>query len=188
MFLYSLGQSFRVSGRFEEAIRSYELFLDRGQPGPVLRAVVECHVANMRAELERAAMTMPPTDQPSDEARVTASPRVDTTASAPRWYDDPAGFALTGVGLVAAGVGGGLLFNAASLKDDALTEDREPVRDDLRAKADTRRLWGGVVTAAGIATLAAGIVKLALVPDAPRERAGIALGPGPGTFGLVGRF
>ena len=190
VFLYALAQSFRVSGRFEEAIRSYELFLDRAQPGAVLRGVVECHIGNMRAELERAAMTMPPTDMPSDEPAQVPPLGAPTATPPPRWYDDPAGFAIAGTGLVVAVVGGGLVLNAAGLDEDARNEDREPVRDELRDKADTRRLWGGILAASGTAVLAAGVVKLALVPDARSERSSVTVVVAPGTLGVgvVGRF
>lgn len=188
IFLYALGQGFRLAGRFEESIRAYELFLDRAQPGEALRAVVECLVDNMRAELERRAMTMPPTDMPPDVPAGSRQP----AARHPSWYEDPSGFALVGGGVLVGAVGGLLLVNASSLDDQAANEDREPVRDELREKADSRRMWGGVVTAVGAVALVSGVVKLVITPDAPRgdRDAEVALLAAPDTIGLglVGRF
>jgi tetratricopeptide (TPR) repeat protein len=185
VFLYALGQSFRLDGRYEEAIRSYELFLDRAQPGDALRAVVQCHVAKMRDELSRAAMRTPPTDQPAD----VVPPR--TSSDSPHWYEDPIGWSSVGGGVVAGAIGGFLLFDAASLKQDSANEDREPVRLELRDRAATRRTWGLVATGVGVAAVVAGIVKLSITPDAPRERRGdLSIVPGPGdvALGLVARF
>ncbi len=186
IFLYALGQAFRLSGRFKESIRSYKLFLDRAHPGRTLREVIVCQVGNMQADLDRAAQTMPPTDLPGESA-----PR-QVQVPAPRWYQDPTGLALAGGGLLAGTVGGLLLWNAASLDDQATSEDREPVRLELRDKADSRRRWGGIVTVVGVVALVSGVVKLAITPDAPAggERTGVALVGGPGDFGvaLVGRF
>ena len=58
--LYNLGQTYRASGQYEKAIAQYQLFLDRGRPGAALRALVECHIASMTSELERAAASAPP--------------------------------------------------------------------------------------------------------------------------------
>ncbi len=186
VFLYALGQSFRIAGMFEESIRSYKLFLDRAQPGPALRGVVECFVDKMQEQLARSAQSIPPTDQP-DQTGEPAPP-----AATPRWHDDRVGLALGGGGAALAMVGGLLLWNAASLDEQAASEDQEPVRDDLRERADGRRRWGGVALGVGGAVLVAGVIKLALTPDAPNGDAsrGVALVPGPGDLGLgvVGRF
>jgi tetratricopeptide (TPR) repeat protein len=61
LVLYNLGQTLRAAKQYEKAVRQYELFLSRGAPGSALRALVECHVATMKHELEAAASTAPPT-------------------------------------------------------------------------------------------------------------------------------
>jgi hypothetical protein len=107
------------------------------------------------------------------------------------WHADGAGWAIAGVGAVAAGVGGYLLLDARSLRADADAEPRDDVRADLDAKADSRQTWGAVTTAAGVAVLAVGIVKLAITPGTPRDtrpRAGVSLVIKPGAVALGGTF
>lgn len=67
LILYNLGQTYRAAKAYEKAIRQYDLFLDRGKPGPEVRALVLCHIATMKAELEHAASTAPPTGPAADQ-------------------------------------------------------------------------------------------------------------------------
>jgi hypothetical protein len=73
---------------------------------------------------------------------------------------------------------------------DADAEPRDDVRADLDAKADSRQTWGAVTTAAGVAVLAVGIVKLAITPGTPRtpDRGGRVAGDQPGAVALGGTF
>jgi hypothetical protein len=207
--LYNLAQTYRAAGDYPKAIDQYRLFLARGVPGEPLRNLVECHIAAMTAELDRAASTAPP----RGPAPLEDAPPVEPTAPAPSptsapavaleppdapapmapapWHADGAGWAIAGVGAVAAGVGGYLLLDARSLRADADAEPRDDVRSDLDAKADSRQTWGAVTTAAGVAVLAVGIVKLAITPGTPRDsrpRAGVSLVIKPGTVALGGTF
>jgi tetratricopeptide (TPR) repeat protein len=61
LILYNLGQTYRSAKEYAKAIRQYELFLERGKPGPEVRALVSCHIATMKRELDHAASTAPPT-------------------------------------------------------------------------------------------------------------------------------
>lgn len=197
---YNLGQSYRLSGQYENAIRQYRLFLDRGAPGPGVRALVECHIASMTAELRRSAATAPPTGPAPDDDDVAvrtapAGPAAATDATltldgplpSEPWYTDSVGLGLAGGGAVIAGIGTWLLVDAAGLYDEANREDRDYVRTELRADADTRETWGIAAAAVGGAALIAGVVKLALTPDAPRERS-VALWWGPSGIGVRGQF
>lgn len=209
--LYNLAQTYRAAGDYPKAIDQYRLFLARGEPGQPLRKLVECHIAAMTAELDRAASTAPPRgpapleDAPSVEATAPVpAPAVGAPAAASRdavdvparvapmpWHADGAGWAIAGVGAVAAGVGGYLLLDARSLRADANAEPRDDVRADLDAKADSRQTWGAITTAAGVAVLAAGVVKLAITPGTPRDsrpRAQVSLVITPGTVALGGTF
>src|SRR5262245_31421413 len=62
VFYYNLGQCYRQLGRYEDAIWHYERFLDRGKPTGNLEASVRKFIAQMKAELERAAMKQPPVE------------------------------------------------------------------------------------------------------------------------------
>jgi len=185
VIFYNLGQTYRLDHQYEKAIRQYRLFVDRGNPGPELRALVQCHIAMMSAELQQSAATQPPTGPAPDGME-----RADVTAPiVPAWYEDGVGWAITGGGALAVVTGGLLLVNAAGLDDDADREDRQDVRTALREKADSRRTWGAVVGVAGAVALAVGVVKLAITPDAPAEREpGLSLVIGTQYVGLAGRF
>ncbi len=63
------------------------------------------------------------------------------------------------------------------------------MRHDLDARADRRKTWGTVTTVAGVAVLAAGVVKLAIVPDrAGRSGTGVSVRLAPGGLALGGSF
>jgi hypothetical protein len=190
---YNLGQSYRLSGQYENAIRQYRLFIDRGTPRETVRRLVECHIASMTAELERAVSTAPPTGPAPDAvseltpAEATLDVATTTAAQQAPWYADRIGLGLAGIGVVAAGAGTWLLVDAAGLDDDANHEDRDDVRVDLRSRADSRRTWGVVATGVGAAVLVAGIVKLAITPERVTEgRVSLLLSPS--SVGLQGRF
>lgn len=186
--LYNLAHTYRTAGDYPHAIEQYRLFLDRAHPGAALRSLVECHIATMTGELERAASTAPPIEpapvdeEPPPSAPSLAPPPRDAAPPPRPWHRDPLAWTLTGSGLAATGVGVFLLLDAAELRDQS-TDPRRPddVRRDLADQSDRRRTWGTAVTVAGAAVLTAGVVKLVLAPDAPREarpRMSLVLGPG----------
>lgn len=196
IFLYNLGQAYRLGGDYDKAIRQYRLFLDRGAPGAQLRALVECHIAAMARELDQAASKEQPTGPAPDgaEGRIVAPPNETEAREPPRvtvdvapWYADRWGLVLTGSGIAAGAVGVVLLLDASSLADEAEREDREDIRNELRDRSESRQLWGTVVTAVGVVGLALGVVKLAITPDAP-ERGSLSLVVGPGQFALAGTW
>lgn len=82
LILYNLGQTYRAAKSYEKAVRQYELFLVRGQPGPEVRALVKCYISKMKAELEHAASTAPLTG-PASEPPVGAPARPDRFSSIP---------------------------------------------------------------------------------------------------------
>ncbi len=196
VFLYNLGQAYRLGGQYEKAIRQYKLFLDRGAPGPELRALIECHIGAMTRELDQAASKEQPTG-PAPEAG-TAEPTVDLPANAslapgddaagvPAWYADGLGWGLAGSGAALGLAGLGLHLNASGLDDQAAREDREDVRTELRDRADSRRLWGTGLAAFGLVGLGVGVVKLALTPDAPSDER-VTVIAGPRSIGLAWTF
>jgi tetratricopeptide (TPR) repeat protein len=127
LILYNLGQTYRAAKAYEKAIPQYDLFLERGKPGPEVRALIVCHIATMKAELEHAASTAPLSGPASDQVatattRRDGSPaaRNDTHPTYSRWTTTrriAVGVGTTGLLGLAAGVVFGL--QTRGLKDDA---------------------------------------------------------------------
>lgn len=210
--LYNLAQAYRAAGDYPSAIEQYRAFLKRAKPRRQLRALIECHIAAMTAEQERAAASAPPRGPaddppppPVDAAarRLTAlpSPTPSTTPDltvraevpgstrAPRWHADTVGWGITGGGAAVACLGVYFLLDARSVRSQAGAEPRDDVRAELDDKAASRQTWGTVGSIAGAAILTVGIVKLAITPHAPTvDRARVSLSLAPGGFVLGGRF
>lgn len=129
LILYNLGQTYRAAKDYEKAIRQYRLFLERGKPGAEVRAVVECHIATMTAEMEHAASTAPPTGpapdddphaDPTSGPEPIALPPAEPAHGASRWSTSrkvAIGVGTTGVLVLAAGVVFGV--QSQGYKDDA---------------------------------------------------------------------
>lgn len=192
VFAYNLGQCYRQLGRYEDAIWHYQRFLDRAKPTGAIAITVQGFVTDMKAELEKRAMTKPPTEP------AQTSPPIDVQRPSPHiapvlvvrevepWYADKVGWMLTGSGVVAGLVSGYLLLDANDLDTQANTEDRQDVRAQLRDRASTRR-WAGAISgigAAGLLTL--GIVKLAITTSPSSQPIAVSI-TGSG-FAVAGRF
>ena len=83
------------------------------------------------------------------------------------WYADRPGWALVGGGTVGVVVGTGFLVSAGQLYDRAANEDRGTVAQALEERGRTRVIVGGIIGGLGVATLAAGVIKLALNDPGP---------------------
>ena len=66
-------------GRYKDAIWHYERFLDRGKPAGEGEASVKKVIAEMKGELEKAAMKQPPIERASSSAVEARSPRRGVT-------------------------------------------------------------------------------------------------------------
>jgi tetratricopeptide (TPR) repeat protein len=161
VFDYNLGQCFRQLGQYKEAIWHYERFLTRGKPeGEVLEAVTR-FIAQMKAELDKQAMTQKPVEPaPPPGVRLRDEP-VDR---AEPWYQDRWGWALTGAGLAGVAVGGGLLINASNLEADASDATNQQDRERWKDRQRSRATLGTIVGLGGVSLLVAGVVKLAVYP------------------------
>lgn len=176
VFDYNLGQCYRQLGKYADAIWHYERFIKNGAPAAELQAVVSGFLQQMRAELERKAMTQPPTEvapetgPPRTAGRASASTSstepstaiiVRGTAGA-RWYSDRIGWSLVGGGLIGAGATTYLLVSASNSLDDANATPNEDLRIELQDTWRTRNRIGTAVGIGSAALLVAGVVKLAI--------------------------
>ncbi|MEO7733106.1 MAG: hypothetical protein ABIY55_19240, partial [Kofleriaceae bacterium] len=105
------------------------------------------------------------------------------------WYRDPVALELLGVGVVATGIGAGLLISAHGLDDDA---QHASTIDDARRLGDQARSRGniGLITAsAGGAFVIAGVVWIVAHRHAgePSKLAGW-LAPGGGGLAVTAAF
>lgn len=176
--VYNLALVLRKERKFEDSIWFYKRLLKIAKLTKADVKEVESLIAGMEAELELQTAEKPP-DQPLDDEGSAPDgppkepaepvppvfhPPADSTER-PEWFADGWGWALSGAGVVVAGVGAGFLFNADSISARADDEPDEDRRADLRSTADTRRVFGIGGTIVGAGLLAAGVIKLALVPS-----------------------
>jgi hypothetical protein len=192
VFDYNLGQCFRQLGKYQEAIWHYERFLSRGNPEGELLAAVNGFIAQMKSELDKAAMTQKPTEpEPSQHAVTAPTSRPQELQARPpsdAWYHDRVGWGLAGIGVVGVGVGAGLLINAANLDREANSTLDQRQHDQLRDKASSRGLLGTVFGLGGVGLLVCGIVKLAVHTDASSSVASWGIVPSGNGLTLVGAF
>ena len=198
VFDYNLGQCYRLTGKYQEAIWHYERFLDRGKPEGKLLDAVNDFLAQMKSELEKKAMTQKPTEPAPTTAPVVSRPPPSTQAvpqpdpraarSAETWYSDSFGWGLAGVGVVGIAVGGGFLSNASSLRADANASTNQEEYNRLSDKASTRTVLGAGIGIAGAGLLVAGIIKLAIHSDDPARVARWNFGASGNSLTISGEF
>jgi len=215
IFAYDIGQCYRLLGSYKDAIWHYRRFLAHAKPEGKLKEVVEGFIANMQAELDKAASTQAPQGPASGDDRndrggagTTGPPTTPHTNDggatplvgalsqpAAPWYDDRVGWAILGGGVALAAVGTGFEWDASNLYDDANDPTHsETLRTQEKSRADDRRLAGFVVAGVGVAAIVVGVIKLASNPPArldtmpPRTARNVGLSVGPGGICLTGRF
>lgn len=199
IFDYNLGQCYRQLGKYEDAIWHYQQFVKTSPGTPEHNQAVQDFVKQMKAELEKKAMTAPPTEaaQTTPDAPTSAAPPAEEeerTDDAPveheRWYADGLGWGLTGVGVAGLAISGGLFLNASNLRDDANATADQREQNALHDKADSRALFGTVIGIGGAGLLVSGIVKLAIHSDSTQQRDTTAWGFGvsSNSVSVFGRF
>jgi tetratricopeptide (TPR) repeat protein len=178
-FWWNLAQSYRMSGKYEDAIWFYRQFLNQAPLSvPLHRDAAQKFITEMQAELDRAASKSEPsgpapvdlekgTEDPSSASAPPARPAaIDLTPAREPWHADKLGWGLGVGGVVLTAAGVGLMLNGASLQQDANGESRQSARRDLRDTASSRTLIGRIGGGVGLALLATGVIKLAMT-DAP---------------------
>jgi tetratricopeptide (TPR) repeat protein len=196
IFHFNLGQSYRQLGRYEDSIWHFDRFLRRANPlPPKYRDAVESLVKDMKAEMERKAMTRPPTDPADGEGNkeiektvkqpIPVAPPIESVSP---WYADGFGWGLLGTGVVGGGVSAFLFVRAGALDDDANAEASQSRRSDLRDQASSRRLAGTIIGVVGAGALVTGIVKLAIAPHRPERTDSISFVFSGNGVALAGKF
>ncbi len=167
VFQYNLAQSYRLLGNHEEALWHYERFLKRAQPQEPLRSAVLQFIEQQKAASEKAtAHASAPSAQanePGSEQRVRHG-----SAAPPRrrpWTHDRLGWSLVGSGIALGAASGVLFVLARSLDRDGNAEPLESRREDLRDRAQNRRIAAYLTGGLGVFALGAGGVRLWLHDD-----------------------
>jgi hypothetical protein len=123
----------------------------------------------MRAELDKRAMTEPPTEPapagPVPMVHIVPPPPVIAPKAIAPWYADRVGWVLTASGALALAGSAGLFSSAAGLEDDANHTSAQRTSAELHDRAHTRSLFGAAVGVGGVALLASGILKLVVTPS-----------------------
>lgn len=156
LVLYNLGQVYRTAKQYEKAIRQYELFLGRGNPGPEIRALVQCHIDTMKAELDSAASTAPPSGPAGEEQDGEPLP----PPSHSRWTGKrKAAIGVGAAGLVAVGAGIAFGVRSRGFKNDAadicpeVMCARADEANDLVDKAKSNATYANIGFAVGAAAV-----------------------------------
>jgi tetratricopeptide (TPR) repeat protein len=165
VFQYNLGQSYRMVGRYEEALWHYNQFMNRTRPPDPYKSAIETFITQMKAELEKAATKQPPT-APATGAKSESSRMFRPKRNSSRWYHDTSGWFLTLSGAAVAAVALYLFVDANKLSNDALSESKDIERRRLQDRASDRKMTSYIVGSIGLPILAIGSVKLALYPRA----------------------
>ncbi len=167
VFQYNLAQAYRITGMYQEALWHYERFVIRTEPSGQLREAIERFTAQMRAEIERAAMKEAPTGVAADsKGAPEAGPTYRSPSRAEKepdaWYGDYFGWALTASGLVMSGASIYFFLDAQDDEGRALTEVREVERRNLKSSARDARYIGYALASIGIGTTSLGVIKLSV--------------------------
>jgi tetratricopeptide (TPR) repeat protein len=195
--LYNLALCYRGMGEPGEAARYLRRFLV-ARPQHPDRASMERTLTELEASAQALAQAPPaaPPSAPSPPplerttaldgpARVVA-PTPEASAPTPwlRWT-------LLGTGVVAAGVGTGMILSARGRVDGAASAANEQAYFDELDGASSLRSAGAVVLGVGVAALGVGLAHWLFVRPAraaSARRASLSLSAGPGAVMLLGRW
>lgn len=211
--LFAWAQSERKLEHYDKAIELYEKLLTFNLP-QANRTAVEANLEECRS---MASQTKPKPAGPAGDARpgepLASEPRPEAATAVPArvaeqpplapappppseglaaprpWYRDPVAIGLGGVGVVATGVGVGLLISAKSLDSDskAATDDYGRALD-LRNKARLRGNIGGVMAAVGVGALVGAAVWVVVHRKAGERTVTGWLAPDGGGVAVAGGF
>ncbi len=183
---FNLGVCYRLLGErakdpttkrdhYTNAIWHYDRFVRASPETPELADEVKKLIAAMRAD-----MPQPTTPNPG--------PATEVKSPEP-FYTDGIAWLLTGSGVAMLGVGGGLLWSASGLRDDAEATPDQKEQNALRDRAETRSLIGTTLVVVGGGVFVAGLAKL-IAHDSEPARKSSTVGIGLWRHGALvfGRF
>lgn len=170
MLLYPWAQAERSRGNCAAAVELYRRFLDSNPPEAAATPARE-NMERCEEQLAAEAPEPEPEPEPVDEVieeepepEPEQKPVVkDEQPKAKRWYADPVGGVLVGVGVVGVGVGAGLLGAAGSKAKKVGDAEMHTEYLDMRDGATKLRNGGAVALSIGGALLIGGVVRYVLV-------------------------
>jgi tetratricopeptide (TPR) repeat protein len=208
--LFAWAQSERKLEHYDKAVELYEKLLTFNLP-QANRTAVEANLEECRSMVSQTKPKPAADGKPAEPlaaeprpeaatavpARVAEQPPVAPAPPppsdglpAPRpWYKDPVAIGLGGVGIVATGVGVGLLISAKSLDSDSKAAMDDYGRAlDLRNKARLRGNIGGVTAAVGVGALVGAAVWVVVHRKAGERTVTGWLAPDGGGLAVAGGF
>lgn len=213
--LFAWAQAERKLDRCDRAIVLYEQLLQQPTLPEANRSAVEQKLAECRTIVAQVAPAPPAeatvappasgrgepaTAAPEPPAAGTVAPVAPSPGSGPesppvespayRWYKDPVGLSLVGVGLVAAGIGGGYLLAARAAASDAQSAASYDQIGPLNDKIDQRNKIGAGALIAGGVLVVGGASWILWKQHDSGERRVVTGWLSPGAAGVVvgGRF
>ncbi len=204
-FLFAIAQAERLKGDCEAAIKSYQAFKRTG-PSEEQTKRVDALIRSCEDDLKAksaaaasAASTQAPPIAPAASSATSTVAAASAPAPAPAppkapekpgpWYGDVLGNALFWTGIVAAGVGGTLLFTANHDMSNAAGAEKYWNWHSQTQSVPTRQTLGVVGLAAGGALVGLGIWRFAAVGSrADHTERSVGVSVGPGSFSLSGSF
>ncbi|MEM6291522.1 MAG: hypothetical protein AAGA54_09665 [Myxococcota bacterium] len=206
--LFPWAQAEREQGNCEAAVDLYSRFLEERSEGAMADAA-RTNLERCEEEIGAAVVELEDEDEepldeddldelteddpePEPEPEPNPEPTKDDEPKAKKWYKDPAGGVLTGLGVVGVGVGAALLGVAGSTANGAPDAASLADYNTQSDQAVTQRNAGAGVLSVGGALLVAGVIRYAVVAKKNKssKKASAALWGAPGTAGVVfsGRF
>ena len=160
-FLFAEGQAKRLAGDCKGAVALYQRFLATNpssvQANATQMALGRC--AQHLADRPDIVVVEPPKPVPPPPP-----------PPPPKWWLDPWGLAASGTGVVAIGVGAGLLAAAYSARGDAQSATVYPDYNERWSAATSRRTIGVVALGAGSILVAAGAYRFMTLKRAADRR------------------
>jgi hypothetical protein len=176
-FLFAEGQAKRLAGDCKGAVALYQRFLATSPSS------VQANATQMA--LGRCAQHL--ADHPDVVVVEPPKPAPPPPPPPRKWWLDPWGLAASGAGVVAIGVGAGVVAAAYSARGDAQSATIYPEYDERWSAATSRRTLGVVALGAGSILVAAGAYRFVTLKRAA-DRRDIVVSVTPGMVVVGGRF